>query len=131
MPRKIKPGIITIRDGVNVWPHEIKSAKTLIQYGHNVEFIPESKRDGEKQADCYLDNVLWEMKAPRGTTLSVVERNLRRAAKKSRNVIFDSRRVKKIPDNAIQRELSIQLKSINKIDKIKFINRHAEVIDIV
>lgn len=130
MARKSKLGTITIRDDANVWPHEMKSAKTLIKYGHNVEFLPESKRDGEKRADCYLDNVLWEMKAPRGATLDVVERNLRRAAKKSRNVIFDSRRIKKTPDTAIERELAVQLKSIKRIDSIKFINRHAKIIDI-
>ena len=130
MPRKSKPGIITIRDNANVWPHEIKSAKTLIKYGYDVEFLPESKRKGEKRADCHLDSVLWEMKAPRGATLDLVERNLRRAAKKSKNVIFDSRRIKKIPDNAIERELLVQLKSIKKINQIKFINRHAKIIDI-
>lgn len=130
MARKNKLGTITIRDDANVWPHEMKSAKVLIKYGHNVEFLPESKREGEKRADCYLDNVLWEMKAPRGATLDVVERNLRRAAKKSRNVVFDSRRIKKIPDTAIERELSVQLKYIKNIDSVKFINRHAKIIDI-
>jgi hypothetical protein len=125
-----KIGKITINGNTNVWPHEMSSAKALARSGYNVEFIPESKRHGEKQADCYLDGVLWEMKAPRGATLDVVERNLRRAAKQSRNVIFDSRRIKKIPDVAIARELATQLKHIKKIDKIIFINRHAETIDI-
>lgn len=83
------------------------------------------------QADCYLNNELWEMKAPKGATLDVVDRNLRRAAKKSRNVIFDSRRVKNIPDAAIERELKARLATITKVDKIKFITRHAKVIDIV
>ena len=68
------------------------------------------------------------MKAPRAATLGVVERNLRRAAKKSRNVVFDSRRIKKIPDAAIERELSVQLKSVKKIDAVKFINRHAKLL---
>lgn len=130
MARKSKLGTIIISDDANVWPHEIKSAKALIKYGHNVEFIPESKKQGEKRADCYLDNVLWEMKAPRGATIDVVERNLRRAAKKSRNVIFDSRRIKQIPDTAIERELAHKLNVIAKIDKIKFINRHSNIIDI-
>ncbi|MDR1300814.1 MAG: hypothetical protein LBK50_03865 [Candidatus Nomurabacteria bacterium] len=122
-------GKITIIGGANVWPHEMLSAKVLIHAGYSVEFIPESKRRGEKKADCYLDGELWEMKAPNGATLDVVERNLRRAAKKANNVIFDSRRVKKIPDVAIARELSTQLKCIKKINKIKFINRQSEVLD--
>jgi hypothetical protein len=123
-------GKITIIGGANVWPHEMASAKALIRVGCNVEFIPESRRLGEKKADCYLDNMLWEMKAPRGATLDIIERNLRRAVKKANNVIFDSRRVKKIPDIAIMRELSAQLKRIKKLDKIKFINRQAKVLDI-
>ncbi len=128
--RKTKLGIITISDDANVWPHEMRSAKTLVKYGYNVEFIPESKRQGEKKADCYLNNILWEMKAPRGATLGVVDRNLRRAAKKSRNVVFDSRRIKNIPDTAIERELTARLKTIARIDKIMFITRRAEIIDI-
>lgn len=70
------------------------------------------------------------MKAPRGTTLSVVDRNLRRAAKKCRNVVFDSHRIKNVPDAAIERELISRLSTISKIDRIKFINRHAKIIDI-
>lgn len=70
------------------------------------------------------------MKAPRGATLDVVDRNLRRAAKKSQNVIFDSRRIKNIPDTAIERELTMRLNTIAKIDKIIFITRHAKIIDI-
>ena len=70
------------------------------------------------------------MKTPRGAMLDVVDRNLRRAAKKSRNVIFDSRRIKSIPDTAIERELTTRLKTIAKIDKIIFITRHAKIIDI-
>lgn len=128
--RKTKLGTIMISDDANVWPYEMRSAKTLVRYGYNVEFIPESKRQGEKRADCYLNNVLWEMKAPRGATLDVVDRNLRRAAKKSRNVIFDSRRIKNIPDTAIERELTTRLNTIAKLDKIIFITRHAKIIDI-
>ena len=128
--RKTKLGTITISDDANVWPHEMRSAKTLVRYGYNVEFITESKRQGEKRADCYLNNVLWEMKAPRGATLDVVDRNLRRAAKNSRNVVFDSRRIKNIPDTAIERELIARLKTIAKLDKIILITRHAKIIDI-
>ncbi len=34
-----KNGKIIIPDGVDVWPHELESAKVLIRYGHTVEFL--------------------------------------------------------------------------------------------
>lgn len=52
--RKTKLGTITISDDANVWPHEMRSAKTLVRYGYNVEFIPESKLQGEKRPTAIL-----------------------------------------------------------------------------
>ncbi len=128
---KQNTGKITIEDGANVWPHEMDSAKALTRLGNNIAFIPESDRSGEKRADCYINGELWEMKAPKGAKLMAIERNLKRATKqKARNIIFDSRRMKKVPDVAIYRELVSQFEKSSVIDRIIFINRKSEIIDI-
>jgi len=129
MARK-KIGEYTVVGNANVWPHELRTADALKNAGHNVKFIPASNREDEHTADCYVDGVRWEMKAPDGASLAVVERNLRRGLRQANKIVFDSRRVKKIPDKAIQRELSSQLKHITELEQIMFVNRHGEVIDI-
>lgn len=123
-------GKIIIPAGVNVWPHELETAKALVNFGHIVEF--KKKTEGYKvhSADAYIDGVLWEFKAPNGGKLDAVEGNLRRAEKQSNYVIFDSIRMKNIPDSAIKREILSKAPLISNIREVVFINRKRECIDI-
>ncbi|MDR3137091.1 MAG: hypothetical protein LBU07_06780 [Coriobacteriales bacterium] len=57
-------------------------------------------------------------------------KNLRRAVKQAGNIVFDSHRVKRIPDSALKRELTKWAQEIKGINKLKFVNRHRVVIDI-
>ncbi len=125
-----KNGKIIIPDGVDVWPHELESAKILIRYGHIVEFLKAIDQKGKQTADCLIDDITWEIKAPKTSNLKAVERNLKRGRWQSCRIIFDSRRMKYIPDKAIERELRKRFTEIKEIEKIKFINRHGQVIDI-
>lgn len=124
-------GKIVIPDGVNVWPHEFESAKVLIRHGYTVEFLKARDQKGKQTADCLINGVTWEMKAPKASSLKAVERNLKRGKWQSCRIIFDSRRMKYVPDKAIERELRRRFAEIKEIEKIKFINRHGQVIDIV
>ena len=125
-----KNGKIIIPDGVDVWSHELESAKILIRYGHIVEFLKAIDQKGKQTADCLIDDITWEIKAPKASNLKAVERNLKRGRWQSCRIIFDSRRMKYIPDKAIERELRKRFTEIKEIEKIKFINRHGQVIDI-
>lgn len=125
-----KAGKIIIPDGVNVWPHELESAKALIRYGYTVEFLKAVDQKGKQTADCLIDGITWEMKAPKASSLKAVERNLKRGKWQSCRIVFDSRRMKYIPDKAIERELRRRFAEIKEIKQIKFINRHSQVIDI-
>ena len=127
--KKLIGKVITPGD-VNVWPHEDRTAKALAKAGYVVEFIRKSNRERETSADVYINGEKWEMKAPNGSSLKLVEKNLRRALKQAGNIIFDSRRVKQIPDAAIQRELTKWSFAIKGVSKVKFVNRYGEVIDI-
>jgi hypothetical protein len=127
---KQKLGKYIVPAGRILWPHEEKTAQSLVRYGHIIEFIPEIDRDHEGTPDAYIDDEPWEFKAPKGHTLDVVGRNLRRASRKADSIVFDSRRMKKIPDKAISRELSTQLHFIAKIRRIKFVDRSGNVVDI-
>ena len=70
------------------------------------------------------------MKAPKASSIKAVERNLKRGKWQSCRIVFDSRRMKYVPDKAIERELMKRFAEIKEIERIKFINRHGQVIDI-
>jgi hypothetical protein len=123
-------GKIIVPGDVNVWPHEMETAKSLAFVGYAIEFIRKSNRDRETTADVLIDGMIWEMKAPRSGKKSSIEDNLKKAARQSDKVVFDSRRMKHLPDAMIEQELSSQLHRSKKINQIIFVNRHGRVIDI-
>jgi hypothetical protein len=126
MKRKI--GKLTIHDNANVWPHEEKTGRALTKVGHEIDFYPASNT--RRSADAFVDGAQWEFKAPTGANLEVVERNLKKGKHQASLIVFDSRRMKKVPDNAIERELRSRLIKTKPLQAIKFVNRHGEVIDI-
>jgi hypothetical protein len=125
-----KLGKIIVPGDANIWAHEYQTALALARAGYTVEFIRRSKLERETSADVFIDDNKWEMKAPKSSKLSAVEDNLKKAVKQSNNIIFDSRRMKRLPDKAIERELATQLHKSKSIKRILFVNRHGLVIDI-
>ena len=129
-PMKKQSGKIIIPSGVNVWPHEYQTAQSLADAGYVVEFIRKSDLPRERSADAFLDGEKHEFKAPKSAKLSAVEDNLKKASRQASNIVFDSRRMKRVPDKAIERELITQLEKSRVITRIVFINRHGIVIEI-
>lgn len=127
--RRYKPGVF-YPPKVNVWPHEKVTADTLAENGYYVEFRQASNREGEHSADCFINGELWELKAPNGKKLSIIAVNLRRGKKQARLIVFDSQRIKELPDAAVERELRAKIELIKEIDCIKFISKRRKIIDI-
>ncbi|WP_165043810.1 MULTISPECIES: hypothetical protein [unclassified Adlercreutzia] len=125
-----RTGKIIIPSDTNVWPHEMETAHALARSGLTVKFIRCSKERHVTSADVIIDGDEWEMKAPESCKLKMVERNLRRALKQSPNVIFDSRRMKGIPDTAIERELRKWALELKSLRRLILVNRHGKVIAI-
>jgi hypothetical protein len=123
-------GKIIIPAGVNVWPHEYRTAQSLVNAGYDVKFVPISNIEGEKSHDVFLNGVRFEFKAPKSAKMDAVERNLKKATSQCDRIVFDSRRMKRVPDRAIERELSRQLFKSAVIRQILFVNRHGIVVDI-
>lgn len=126
---KSPKGKIIIAPDLNVWPHEYETAKALAMAGMTVEFIRRSEEYRTTSADVVIDGMEWEIK-PKSDKLKMVQKNLRRALHQSENVIFDSRRMKGIPDHAIERELAKWGNEIRSLNHLLFVNRHGTVIDI-
>lgn len=125
-----KPGKVIIPASVSPWDHELKTAHALAQCGYVVEFVVVSNGHKAKTADVMIDGILYEIKSPIANKLSAVERNLKRAYHQSASIIFDSRRMKRLPDKSIQKELIKQHRLTKNIKQILFVNRKHEVIDI-
>lgn len=116
--------------GLNVWPHEQHMADRLANAGYTVEFIKPSNTKYESTPDVLIDGEKWEMKSPRASSLKAVERNLKLGSWQSSKIVFTARRMKGIPDKAVQRELSKKLAELPKVTAVKFITRHGQIIDI-
>ena len=105
------------------------TAEALADCGYNVKFIPSSKVVGME--DCYINNTIYEIKAPEGRTIDCIERNLRKAVDhQSSNLVIDSFRVKNLQDRSIQSHLIERLRFGHGLQRILFVNRRRNVIDI-
>lgn len=122
-------GTVSFENGAKPKPHEIPTAMALADAGYNVRFIPSSTVVG--MADVYLNNTIFEMKAPEGRNSNCIERNLRKALDhQSCNIVIDSFRMKDIRDHSIQNFLADRLRRGHGIKRLIFVNRKREVVDI-
>ena len=128
--RRKRIGKITKAGDANPWPHEEATAKILALYGHNVEFIRKSNRDREHSADAYVDGVKWEFKSPTANHARTILKNLKDAKWQSDRVILDARRMKKVPDDAILRELKASSREVPEIKHIKYVSKSGRLLDI-
>lgn len=129
-PHEKRIGKIIVPGDANVWPHEQKPAQALARAGFDVEFVKKSDEPYATSADALIDGKMWEMKSPTASSIKAVERNLKRARWQSGNIVFDSRRMKGVPDAAIERELRKWSSELGGVTHVLFVNRHGAVIDI-
>ena len=128
-PLTVCRGIVTREPGARPKPHEYFTAEALADAGYDVRFSPDSVN--MSVADCYINNTIFELKAPEGTSIKCIERNLRKAVnRQSPNVVIDSFRIKKIHDRSIQSYLVECLKRRHGVQRVLFVNRKREVVDI-
>lgn len=123
-------GKIIIAPDVNVRPHEMDTARVLANSGMTVEFLRCSTEYRVTSPDILINGISWEIKAPTASNAKAIERNLRKALHQSSNIIFDSRRMKHMPDAIVERELRKFALVIKGIKKLVFVNRHCQIIDI-
>lgn len=120
-------GRIVIPAGRRPWPHELRIADILASAGHNIEFLPESN---VHTADILLDGVEYEMKSPFTNKTDKLERNIKRGLKQSKNIIFDSSRIKDMRDDNLRRFLVRKAREQKQIGELIFITKRGQIIDI-
>lgn len=106
------------------------TARAIADYGIDVEFAPKTKGKRAKSADFIAGGVLWEVKSPTSDSIRVVQKHIRAALHQSRDVIFDSRRMKRLSNEKIQEEVEKWTKALPFVRRMLYINRYGEVIKI-
>ncbi len=120
-------GKIIIPKGMSVWPHEFRVAKILATTNHVVEFLPTRSI---KTADILLDGVEFEIKSPITNRTDKLERVIKRALRQSRNIIYDSARIKNLSDDKLCNFLIHKARMQPQIRKLLLITKDGRVIDI-
>lgn len=109
----------------------METAKALALAGYDIVFVDRPGKQGERVADILMDGDTWEMKSPRSDSLKAIEGNVKRARNQSPCVVLDSRRMRKVPDAAIERELRRCAKTIKGIRRLLFVGRHGGITTIL
>ena len=121
-------GKVTIDPGLNVWPHELRTAQALAAAGYAVRFVPRSEGEYVRTPDVLIEGELWEMKAPKSDKVAMIRKNLRRAMHQSLNVVFDSRRMKRLPNAVIERAIRVRASEMRSLEHLFYIRRSGEVL---
>lgn len=124
---KNRNGKVVIPAGRIPWSHELRVANILAMAGHDVEFLLESNI---KTADILLDGIEYEIKSPFTNKPRKLERNIKRGLEQSKNIIFDSYRVKNMSDENLRRFLTNKMKEQRQIGNMIFITKKGCIIDI-
>ena len=77
-----------------------------------------------------MDGVEYEIKSPLTSKPDKLERVIKRALKQSRNIIYDSSRIKNLRDDDLRRFLSHKAKQQPQIGKLILITKRGQIIDI-
>ena len=111
--------------------HEVSAAWILARhYEQTVEFLASIDDYKRKTPDFVMGGVMWEVKSPEGKSRQNVERQLRRALRQSRNIIFDGRR-SAVPDDILKNKLKHEITIQRSVRKLVFISKDKKVLEIV
>ncbi len=124
---EMKKGKI-IPNGVVLEKHEYQTVLYFTELGIDVELVPKSHKFGERSPDIKMDNLLWEMKCPKGQGKYLIQNTLHKAADQSENIIIDLRRIK-IHHARCMTRIEKEFRLTRRIRRIKVITKTKNIID--
>lgn len=128
-PIKHRRGSYTVDGNANPKPHELVIAKNLAEAGYVVRFLPNPIVIGT--ADAYIEKTIFEFKAPEGSSVRSIERNIIKALNhQSRNIVIATFRMKNIQDRSVKNFLITRLRAGKGIQRLILITRDGRAIDI-
>ncbi len=108
--------------------HELMTAKYFAETGKDIIFICPSSIPEAYRPDILMDGVEWEIKAPTGNGKKTIERNMHKAAKQSRFIIFDLRRIG-LPKEQCISQLEKEFNERGYLRKLLVITKSGELIE--
>ena len=124
IPRSRRRGRIFFeseKDAQERYEHEKMTAWTLAQFGYDVKFIEAVNTPGVKTPDCWWHGHRWEMKSPIGSKGVIVENAFASAARQSKYIIIDVRRMKRSVVQAMRDVMCRLKKRRGRIDFIEVV----------
>jgi hypothetical protein len=125
-----KIGKTIILYGVTPEPHELETAQFFNKLGKDVEFLVPNRTKGMKNPDIKMDNILWEIKAPKSTNKRAIENIFRKALKQSKNIIFDLRRSRPSNDRKVISQIKKQFELVKNAGRLLIVTKAKELLDL-
>ncbi|MEO5307951.1 hypothetical protein [Corynebacterium sp. c8Ua_99] len=114
-----------ILNGVKPAAHETKTYNFLVSQGHVVELIPRSNTS--KTADCIIDGIKVEIKAPQGSGKETIYQLVRNGSKQSATLIIDLHRSSIPVDEAIL-QVDRAMARYTRVKQVTIITRDRKVV---
>ncbi|MEM0876209.1 hypothetical protein AAFL22_09375 [Corynebacterium amycolatum] len=112
-------------NGVKPAAHETKTYSFLVSQGHVVELIPRSNTS--KTADCIIDGIKVEIKAPQGSGKETIYQLVRNGSKQSATLIIDLHRSSIPVDEAIL-QVDRAMARYTRVKQVTIITRDRKVV---
>lgn len=90
--QKVVPGIVTVPEGLNVEPHELKTARTLASYGADVHFRQLVHGNNKRNPDTIMFGRIWEYTPPTGSGKDTIAKQFRKAKRQAERLVIELRR---------------------------------------
>lgn len=118
-----------IPNGVKLEAHEYNTVLFFTTLGKDVELISPSCTPNVRNADFFMDGLVWESKCPAGdNTRMTIDRILHKAARQSENIVIDLRRTR-LPDQQSLLCIEKRLKLSRRIRRILVITKQERLVD--
>lgn len=128
-PTRHSKGGYFVDGNANPKPHELIMAKSLAKAGYIVRFLPNPTVIGT--ADAHIENTIFEFKAPEGSSVKSIQRNIVKALHhQSTSIVIATFRMKNVQDRSVQNYLITLLKTGKGIQRLMLITREGRVVDI-
>lgn len=109
--------------------HELYTAKFFADKGKNITFICPSSIPEVYRPDILMDGKEWEIKSPIGKGKKTIERNMHKAAKQSKFIIFDLRRIG-LPEKQCISQLKVEFDKRQYLCKLMIITKTNELLEL-
>lgn len=120
---------VIIPQAVHLAPErfELTAAILLLDYFKaDITFLPV---ESFRTPDIEVEGVQWEIKSPLGRGKYTIQHQFQRAAKQSKNIVIDARRVK-IHISKVRREVAYQAGLAKSIKQVVLIEKTGKVVKI-